>query len=269
MMQTPGITEAEFAKFQAWIHSRAGIRLSLEKRALVCGRLHRRLLEHGLTRYGDYFQLIKDSAGEEAEIALNLLTTNETCFFREPKHFEFFRDRIVPQASLHRCFRVWSAACSTGEEPYSLAMVLSESLGGRPWQVVGSDINSSVLTRAVRGCYPLEATRGISANFLHRFCLRGVRSQKGTFLIGHSLRERVQFFQINLNRELPEVGEFDVIFLRNVLIYFDVDTKAAVVKRLLTRLRPGGYFIVGHSETLHGVSQDVRMLAPTIYTNTK
>ena len=265
-MQTLSITAQEFGQFQAWIYGKAGIRLSEEKWALVCGRLHRRLREHGLTRYGDYFQrFLADSAGPEAEIALNLLTTNETYFFREPKHFDFFRHKILPRVPLDHCFRVWSAACSTGEEPYSLAMVMAEARGDGFWEILASDINSSVLVKAAQACYPLERLKGIPEALVRKYCLRGVRSQEGTFIINRCLRERVRFLRVNLIEDLPALSEVDVVFLRNVLIYFDYETKVEVVNRLVKRLRPEGFFIVGHSEILHGMNESLTMIAPTVY----
>jgi len=160
---------------------------------------------------------------------------------------------------------VWSAASSSGEECYSIAMVLADCLGAKNWDVVGSDISKRVLQRARAGHYPLERTRHIPPAYLKRFCLRGTGEQDGTLLVERSLRNRVSFTQVNLNADLPNLGLFDVIFLRNVMIYFNGDTKRQVVARVLAMLKPGGHFCIGHSESLNDINNSVQQLAPSIY----
>lgn len=144
-------------------------------------------------------------------------------------------------------------------------MTLAESLGNSPWEILASDISSQVLAQARTGHYPLARARGIAQPLLVKYCLKGTGRQEGTFLIERSLRERLHFMQINLNQALPNVGEFEVIFLRNVMIYFDQPTKQQVLARLLPRLKPGGYFIVSHSESLNGISDALQLISPSIY----
>lgn len=259
----PVLTDREFAGFKQFIFDEAGISLAPSKKALVSGRLAARLRNRGCASYADYRRLLAQDR-DESRVAVDLLTTNETCFFREPPHFEFLR-RAALEASPDRLFRVWSAASSSGEEAYSIAMVLADALGESPWEVFGSDISVRVLERARSGHYPLERAGPIPAEYLARHCLKGIGSQAGTFLVSRALRSRVKFAQVNLNRPLPSQGAFDVIFLRNVLIYFDAPTKRAVVGRLVSHLRPGGYFLVGHSETLNGVWDDLAPLGPSVY----
>jgi chemotaxis protein methyltransferase CheR len=260
------ITDTEFSRFQRFIYDAAGITLTSAKKALVCGRLSKRLQVHHLSNYGEYFELLSSGrAAEEVQTAVDLLTTNETYFFREPKHFELLRSLATAAASRPQPFRVWSAASSSGEECYSIAMVLADCLGGASWDVVGSDISKRVLQRARAGHYPLERTRHIPPNYLKRFCLRGIGEQEGTLLVDRQLRNRVNFAQVNLNTELPRLGTFDVIFLRNVMIYFNGDTKREVVARVLSLLKPGGHFCIGHSESLNDISTAVQQLAPSIY----
>jgi len=260
------ISDHEFRQFQKLLYDIAGIHLSPAKKALVCGRLARRLSQHGLTSYGDYYRLLTDGrSGNELQHALDLLTTNETYFFREPRHFDFLKETILSAHHSGQTFRVWSAACSSGEEPYSVAMVLADRLGEAPWEVFGSDISQRVLEKARLGHYSLERGKNIPREYLIRYCLKGVGSQEGTFLIDKALRNRVRFMHVNLNSTLPKVGEFDLIFLRNVMIYFDLPVKRQVVARLIQTLKPGGYFIVGHAETLNGVDETLLPLAPTIY----
>lgn len=265
-MQARTITDHEFAQFQKLIYGIAGINMSAAKKTLVSGRLARRLAHHGVGNYADYFRILHDDSSRgELQIAVDLLTTNETYFFREPKHFDFIRDQVLPHHRPGRPFRVWSAACSSGEEPYTLAMVLADGLGDAPREIVGSDISMRVLEKARGGHYSLERAKGISRQHLSRYCLKGVGSQEGTFLIDSSLRQHVQFRQINLNDPLPQLGEFDVVFLRNVMIYFDMETKSQVVKRILPLLRPGGYFFVSHSESLNGITDELKIVTPSIY----
>lgn len=264
-MTTLNLNDNEFAQFQRFIFDAAGITLSGAKKALVSGRLAKRVQHHRLTSYGDYLKLLASGrAADEVQTAVDLLTTNETYFFREPKHFELLR-RLAEAAPRGQPFRVWSAACSTGEEVYSLAMVLEDCLGAGQWEVLGSDISTRVLERARSGHYPLERTRHIPPDYLKRFCLRGVDEQQGTLLVQRPLRQRVRFQQVNLNSALPQLGMFDVIFLRNVMIYFSGDTKRQVVGRVLSLLKPGGCFCIGHSESLNDITGAVRAIAPSMY----
>lgn len=265
-MAVTAINDQEFSQFQKLMYQLAGIHLSPVKKILVSGRLAKRLTQYQLDNYGDYFKIL--TAGHnpsELQMAVDLLTTNETYFFREPKHFDFLRDKVLPGHKPGCGFRVWSAACSSGEEPYSIAMVLADHFGDSPWEVVASDISTRVLEKARTGHYPMDRTSGISRAHLSRYCLKGVASQKNTLLVDKKLRGRVNFMQVNLNQPLPALGEFDVIFLRNVMIYFNQETKRQIVRRLLPLLKPGGHFLIGHSESLNGVTDTLHPLAPSIY----
>lgn len=265
-MSMIAISDTEFAKFQRFIHEEAGITLSLAKKPLVCGRLGKRLSQHQFTSYTQYFEFLQSGRSPaEVQMAIDLLTTNETYFFREPKHFDLLRDLATTAKTRSQPFRVWSAASSSGEEPYSIAMVLADCIQNNTWEIVGSDISMRVLERARAGHYPLERTSHIPLHYLKRFCLRGVGEQQGTLLVERKLRSRVQFQQINLNETLPDIGKFDVIFLRNVMIYFSSETKQKIVARVLSLLKPGGYFCIGHSESLNGISDAVLPIAPSIY----
>jgi chemotaxis protein methyltransferase CheR len=264
-MNTTSISDREFVQFQRFIYDAAGITLSSAKKALVCGRLAKRVQQYQLGSYGEYFDLLAGGqAPEEVQTAVDLLTTNETYFFREAKHFDLLR-QLAMAARGAPGFRVWSAASSSGEEAYSIAMVLADCLGQGAWEVIGSDISMRVLERARTGHYPLERARHIPPAYLKRFCLKGTGTHEGTILVERGLRARVQFKQVNLNSALPQLGSFDVIFLRNVMIYFNGDTKRQVVARLVSALKPGGHFLIGHSESLTDISDAVKALAPSIY----
>lgn len=258
------ISDQEFRQFQALLARIAGINLSAAKKALVSGRLAKRLRHWQLASFGDYYRLITGGAQPaELQLAVDLLTTNETYFFREPKHFDVLRTRVLAEAQEPP--RVWSAACSSGEEPYTLAMVLHDALGDRGWQLVGSDISERMLERARTAHYPMSRGRDIPPDYLRRYCLKGIGRQADTFLVERRLRERVQFRTVNLNAPLPDLPTFDVVFLRNVLIYFDLEMKRQVVARVASRLRPGGWLFIGHSESLNGVCDDLLQQMPTVY----
>ncbi len=267
MADTYTITDQEFSLFQRLIYKIAGISLSDAKKVLLVGRLTRRLKVYDQATFTQYYRMLASGEyPEELQTMVDLLTTNETYFFREPKHFAFLRDEIIRKRNSPGSFRVWSAASSSGEEVYTLAMVLADHLPNTPWEVIGSDISTQVLAKAATGHYSLARTEGIPADYMTRFCLKGVRSQAGTFLIAPELRKKTRFYQINLTHPVDaEIGEFEVIFLRNVMIYFDPQTKAKVVHNLLPRLKSGGYLIIGHSETLNGITDRVEAILPTIY----
>ncbi|MFA7097224.1 MAG: protein-glutamate O-methyltransferase CheR [Gammaproteobacteria bacterium] len=265
-MTATSLTDQEFLQFQRLLYEIAGIYMTPAKKPLICGRLARRLRHHNLSTYGEYYRLI--TSGQDAgelQIAIDLLTTNETYFFREPQHFDFLRDYAATTYRRGHQFRVWSAACSSGEEPYSIAMVLDAHLRDGVWEVVGSDVSTRVLEKARTGLYPIEQAKRIPKPFLQRYCLKGIGSHEGTLLVNKQLRNQVQFMQINLNEPLPRLGTFNVIFLRNVMIYFDADTKRKVLSRLIPLLASGGYLLIGHSESLNGL--DVPLIAerPSIY----
>lgn len=264
--EVTNISDQEFLQFQRLLRELAGISLSPAKKALVCGRLGRRLKHYQMGSYGEYFRFLTSAEGkDELQTAIDLLTTNETYFFREPRHFEFLRDQVLPARRPGTPFRVWSAACSSGEEPYSIAMVLDAHLQNGVWEVVGSDVSTRVLEKARTGIYPIEQAKRIPKPFLQRYCLKGIGSHEGTLRVNKQLRDQVRFMQINLNKPLPTLGTFDVIFLRNVMIYFDANTKRKVLSRLIPLLASGGYLLIGHSETLNGL--DVPLIAerPSIY----
>ena len=268
MVEPAPISDQEFALFQRLIYKIAGISLSDAKKILLVGRLSRRLKAYDFATFSQYYRMV--ATGEypdEVQTMVDLLTTNETYFFREPQHFAFLRDEIIGKRSnVSSSFRVWSAASSSGEECYTLAMVLAENLPNTPWEIVGSDISTRVLEKAATGHYSLDRTDGIPPGYMAKYCLKGVRSQAGSFLIAPELRKKTSFLQINLmNPVKANIGEFDVIFLRNVMIYFDQPTKALVIRNLLPRLKSRGHLIIGHAETLSGICDELEAVRPTIY----
>jgi chemotaxis protein methyltransferase CheR len=260
------LSEAEFRLLQQLFYERVGIQLTPVKKPLICGRLSKRLNALRMGSYKQYYQhLISPEGGGELEVAIDLITTHETYFFREPKHFDFLTQKILPGLSAQADFRVWSAASSTGEEAYTLAMLLDSGRPGRPWSVVGTDISQQVLVDARRGLYVMARGERIPQSFLKRYCLRGRDRYEGYFMVEPALRERVEFRPGNLTKSAPELGQFDVILLRNVLIYFDLPTKQLVLRNVLERLKPGGWLMVGHSEALHDSQLPLELVSSSIY----
>jgi chemotaxis protein methyltransferase CheR len=275
-MNLPALSDKEFRLFQSLIQREAGIFLSEQKRALLIGRLTRRLRALGLDSFTAYYEHVTAERDDELTALLDCVSTNETHFFREPEHFTFLAERALPElealaasGSIPKRLRVWSAACSTGEEPYSLAMLLRARFpieSGWDIEVVASDISTRVLARAEEAVWPIEKASEIPYEHLRRFMLRGTGTQVGKMKASAELRAMVRFERINLNHDsYPLSGSFDLIFCRNVLIYFDAAVKTRVVARLLQRLQPHGYFFLGHAETLAGIADDMQSLVPNVY----
>jgi len=260
------ISDDEFRLISEFLYDQTGINLGLEKKTLVTSRLAKRLQHYALRSYQDYYNLVIRSLGHgERQTAIDLLTTNETYFFREPKHFSFLEQHVLKQWKGGKPLRVWSAASSSGEEAYSIAMLLDDKAGVRPWSVLGSDISTRVLNMAQSGHYSLDRTEGIPKTYLKKYCLRGTQEYEGTLLIDKKLRQYVSFAAINLKNPLANIGLFDIIFLRNVLIYFNRETKQHIIKNIISAMAPAAYLFIGHSESLTGIDTKLSAVAPTIY----
>lgn len=270
------ISDREFALFQSLIHRETGIYLSPVKKGLLMGRLTRRLRDLGLDSFSAYYRRVTEGGEEERTCLFDAVCTNETHFFREPKQFQFLQERILPEWAAQaatgarpKTIRAWSAACSTGEEPYSLAMVLLEYFppaSGWSIDILATDLSTRALARARTAVWPVEKAKEIPPRYLKRFMLKGFRTEEGRMKAGPEIASVIRFQRFNLNdAAYPMPGVFDLIFCRNVLIYFDAESKARVVDRLLDRLSPNGYFFLGHAESIHGLSDRARTLGPTIY----
>jgi chemotaxis protein methyltransferase CheR len=261
------LSETEFNLFRRWLYDTAGIHLADAKRALVAGRLSKRLRELDLNSYQQYFDyMIETSNGDnnfERQTAMDLLTTNETFFFRETGHFDYLRQKLLPEWG-ERAVRCWSAASSSGEEAYTLAMTLAENYPG-DWRIIGTDISSRVVESAQRAVYPMLRSNNIPTRYLHEYCRKGTGDKANTFKIAPKLRQNVKFSYANLQQPQTNLGQFDLIFLRNVMIYFDKTSKQRVVNHVLDRLKPGGMLFIGHAESLNGVTERVKLVSPSIY----
>ena len=277
-IETPVLSDHEFSNLRNLIEREASIHLSSAKKALVIARLSRRLRALGLRSFGAYYELVSGPAGVDERVhMLDAITTNETSFFRERKHFDFLESDVLPvwrdEAAANRrprCVRAWSAGCSTGEEPYSLAMVLLKHLPpSAGWQhdILATDLSTRVLDRARAGIWPIEKAEAIPAEYRRAFMLRGVRDHEGTMKVGPELRAVVRFARLNLHAQsYPAPRNCDLVFCRNVLIYFDQTSRARITERLISHLQPGGHLFLGHAETLHTAgSADLSTVIPTVY----
>ena len=271
------MSDTDYRRFAEFVHEQSGISLNDSKRALVARRLNARMRELGIESLGEYTEYVQgDVSGAEIIRMLDLIATNETHFFRERPHWEFLETRVFPAwiadaeaGRRDRRVRAWSAACSTGQEPYSLAMQLLDLLppsDGWAHEIHASDISTHVLERARRAEWPIEKAAEIPSEYLQRFMLRGVGNHVGIMRAGRDVREMVSFSRVNLHEhEYAVPGQFDLIFCRNVLIYFTPEGRADVIERLTSRLAPGGLLFVGHAESLHTHRDRLRPLLPTVY----
>lgn len=243
----------------------SGIQLSEAKRALVTGRLIKLAQARGIQDVDEYVALVlRENDPAELVKVVDKLTTNETYFFREPAHFTLLA-RLATKYARPEPFRVWSAASSSGEEAYSIAMVLADKLGQRAWEVQGTDLSTAVVAQARRGLYSLDRARDTPPDYLRRFCRKGSGPYEGQLLVDKALRQHVRFDSANLTEDLPDLGLFDVIFLRNVLIYFDTPAKCDIVRRVITRLKPNGLLLTGHAESLTNLGLPLQAVQPAVY----
>ncbi|MBL8327466.1 MAG: SAM-dependent methyltransferase [Rubrivivax sp.] len=261
------LSKKAFDSVTEMFHGVSGIRLGEHKMALVSGRLQRLAQEAGemdVDRYVD--RLVNGSfSAQEARRVIDRLTTNETYFFREPQHFEAL-EKLVSGNTSREELLVWSAASSSGEEAYSIAMLLAEKAGRRPWRVIGTDLSSTMVAAAQRALYPIERARMVPPEYLRKYCRKGTGKYEGQLLISPELRERVSFGEANLMQALPEqLPAFDVIFLRNVLIYFDNDAKAQIVRGVLGKLKRDGVLYTGHAESITMLNLPVRPLGTAMH----
>jgi chemotaxis protein methyltransferase CheR len=268
-----------FRKFQKLIYSETGIWLSDAKTALLCGRLFRRLRDLGISSLKTYYECVSQpDQHEERARMIDAITTNETRFFREARQFEFLVQRIFPRCHAEadegapKRLRIWSAGCSSGEEPYTLAMLVAAHLpaeNGWDVQILATDISNRALEKARKAIYPLTRASEIPADLLHGFMLRGNGERKGEMKVKIEIQRMVEFRRFNLIDESLSEAPFDIIFCRNVLIYFDAASKQTVVTNLLRHLMPDGLLFVGHAENLSSISNELRSLEPTIYLKTR
>lgn len=271
------LTDREFHLIRDFIYEHTGIHLADHKRALVYSRLARRLRHYGLKSYTEYYQLIRDEdpQGKELVEMINCITTNKTEFFREAHHFEFLKETIFPEyknqalKTGNRRVRIWCSAASTGQEPYTIAMSVRDFFGsaeGWDIKILATDIDTSVLAYAEQGTYKPEQAESLPISNIKRYFQRGRGEMEGYVTANPELKSLISYKKLNLqDNPWPMKGPFDIIFCRNVIIYFDKPAQALLVQRMNKLLRPGGHLILGHSEALHGVEHGFEHHGKNIY----
>lgn len=270
-------TQRDFDFLRKMSNERTGIVVSDDKYDMFYSRLSRRVRALGLSKFSEYCDYLKtDKDGDETLEFTNSITTNLTAFFRENHHFEYLKNTVVPELvgknSAERKIRIWSSGCSTGEEPYSIAMTLHDamsSIGGWDYQIMATDIDSNVLTTASNGVYQMDRVNGIDKKLLKRWFQQGKGSKAEKVRVKKGLREIITFKQINLMSDWRLRQPRDVIFCRNVIIYFDKPTKTRLVERYADNLKIGGYLFIGHSESLFNITNRFELIGNTIYRKIK
>ncbi len=263
------LSDATFRRVSEIMYESIGLSFSVSKKPLISSRLASRIQKIGLSSFEAYVDLLEDHAqAAEFQMAVDLLTTNETYFFREPKHYELLEQELASRKS-RAPVSIWSAASSFGDEAYSTAMLLSDMQRkgqvGPDWSILGTDISHRVLLSATEAVYPQDRLRHVPPEQLRRYCLQGEGPATGQVMMQESLRSHVRFGQLNLAKSFTDLGPFDVVFLRNVLIYFDPPTKIAVVDRVLSTLRPGGLFFMGTAEGRVNCATPIKPIIPGAY----
>ena len=271
----PVLTPAEFRKISTLAHQQFGLNLPDGKQTLVAARLAKKIREGGFRDFADYFRhVIEDPSGEAMMALIDSLTTNHTSFFREPAHFDLLREEASQDFRDAPSLRLWSAACSSGEEPYSIAMTLLDLCQSVPcrWaadaRILASDISTRVLAKARSATYEAARFESMPDAWRRAFLLKGTGSRQGWFKLKPAVTQMVAFERINLIAPLPQ-RKFQFIFCRNVMIYFDKPTQQKIVSGLIDCLEPGGYFFIAHSETLNGIDHPLTYLQPAAYLNAK
>ncbi len=273
----PTMSDKDFQRFSEFIYDECGVKLPPAKKTMLTSRLLKRLRAVDMNAFDQYFEYVTSAQGRQHELTamINVVTTNKTDFFREPGHFDFLVETALPtlnrrgRGTLSRKLSVWSAGCSSGEEPYTLAVVLADYYSKKPgdFQVLATDISTHVLEKARQAIYPEEAIHSVPKHLKHKYFLRGKGRQTGFCRIVPALRNRVQIARLNLNegRRFELNIRMDIIFCRNVIIYFDRETQKKLFVKFYEQLAPGGFMFIGHSETLHGINNQFMPVATSVY----
>ncbi len=267
---SPDLSRSQFERISRILYQECGINLTEGKEGLVKSRLAKRLRKLGIRTFDQYIHYLQEQEStEELSEMVDALTTNKTSFFREPRHFEFLRDRVVPLLMAGGVpIRIWSAGCSSGEEPYSLAMLLRESIPDierYDVRILATDICNKILTRAREGLYHADALAEVPEAFRRKYFTAAGKGQDRTFRVNDRLRELIRFARLNLMEQWPMRGPFDLILCRNVMIYFDKKTQSDLVGRFWRILKKGGYLFVGHSESLTNSTHAFSYIQPAVY----
>lgn len=269
------LTDDEFDKLSRFIYKESGIKMPPVKKVMLQSRLQKRLRELNMTNFKEYIEYVFSKEGLNGEIIhmLDVVSTNKTDFFREPVHFDFLNNTVLPefveQRAGSRTIKIWSAGCSSGEEPYTLAIVLAEFAAKNPgfdFSIIGTDISTQILQKAVDAVYKEDRVSIIPIETKRKYFLRSKDRQNPTVKVIGDLRKKVRFGRLNFMDTYYDMPEtFDVVFCRNVLIYFDRPTQEKVINKLCDKLRPNGYFFLGHSESIMNMDVPLKQVKPTIF----
>ncbi|HBY63356.1 MAG TPA: hypothetical protein DEH78_26330 [Solibacterales bacterium] len=263
------LTQEEFAMVCRWAYDTCGLDLKPGKEELVASRLGKQIRRLGFASFRDYYRVLKEqSDGPVMSAAIDAITTHHTSFLREPAHFEFLNKQVFPSLAAAGRVRVWCAASSTGEEPYSLILSAEDALGSTLAQrieLMASDVSEPALEAARRGVYGADRVSALPAAWLPRYFLKGQGAFAGRYRVKPAYAQRVDFRRVNLIEPLPSIGPFSVILCRNVMIYFDRPTQERLIERMREVLEPGGYLLVGHAESLTGVKHQLEYIHPSVY----
>jgi chemotaxis protein methyltransferase CheR len=265
----PVLKPVEFDQIRKLAYEHFGLDLHNGKQSLVATRLGKILRELGLKSFQAYYDYVKaDRSGVALEAMVDQLTTNHTSFFREPRHFELLRKTVYPRLRARSQIHIWSAACSSGEEPYSIAMSLLEEApqeAGYKVRIKATDISTRVLEKAKRGVYPADRFNEIPLATLQRYLLKGQNASANSYRFKDEVRSMIDFGHLNLMEQLPDGYRCSVIFCRNIMIYFDKPTQQNLVQRLSEHIEDGGYLFIGHSESLNNISHGLEYVSPATY----
>lgn len=272
----PELSDSQFQHLSEFIHTNVGIKMPAEKRLMVQSRLANRLKVLGMNNYDDYLKFTFSNTAqgsEEIALMINAITTNLTVFFRENSHFEYLSNVVLPELAQQNLKKVelWSAGCSSGQEPYTLSIVMQEFIRQNQnsindYSILATDISSKVLDKAIDAVYPMNEIENLSYDIKKRYFLKSKNQENPTVRVKPETRQKVNFARLNfMDSSYPKTTQKNVIFCRNVLIYFDKKTQESVVRKLLEHLAPGGYLFLGHSETIFGMDLPLKTVGPTIF----
>ncbi|HEX2920469.1 MAG TPA: protein-glutamate O-methyltransferase [Bacteroidales bacterium] len=273
------MTDKDFLRLSSFVTEELGIKMPFQKKIMLQCRLQKRVSDLKMASFSEYLEYVFSHEGQQEEIIrmIDLITTNKTDFFREPAHFDYLQQTVLPEVcrtnTRNKTIRVWSAACSSGEEPYTLAIVLKEFQLQQPdfdFEILGTDISMRILQKAALGIYHVDRIAGIPTAIKQKYFLKSKNPSDKTVRLVPEIRSKVLFRRLNLMDKYYETDVyFDIIFCRNVLIYFDRETQQAVVNKLATRLKPTGFFFLGHSESITNMKVSLRQIRPTIFIKTE
>jgi chemotaxis protein methyltransferase CheR len=269
LLQSSALKSKEFDQIRELAYQYCGLNIHSGKEELVAARLGKVMRELNIPTFRQYYEYVTaDASGQALVGMIDALTTNHTSFFREPQHFEFLTGVIFPALAGRPKIDIWSAACATGEEPYSLAMATLEHYANThapEIHILATDISTRAIAAGELGVYPEERLHGMDRTMMKKYLLRGHGKSEGFCRIKPQVRNAVQFQRMNLMEPFPSVGQFPLILCRNIMIYFDAQTQEQLVRRLCQQLEPGGYLFIGHSESLNGITHPLKYVRPAIY----